>query len=82
MRIPAIDDAAMTRFHRKLTWACAGGPVLDGYLLSIIGIALIGMGSQLHLTTLDLSLIGAAASSASSSVAWSSARSPTESAVW
>jgi MFS transporter, putative metabolite transport protein len=61
MSIRAIDDAPLNRFHRKVTFACAGGPVLDGYLLSIIGIALIGMTDQLHLTTADTSLIGAAA---------------------
>ncbi|WP_051871711.1 MFS transporter [Streptomyces sclerotialus] len=61
MSIRAIDEAPLNRFHRKLTWACAGGPFLDGYLLSIIGVALIGMSNELHLTTADESLIGAAA---------------------
>src|SRR5690349_18415561 len=61
MSIRAIDEAPLTKFHHKLTWACAGGPLLDGYLLSIIGIALVGMTAQLHLTTADESLIGAAA---------------------
>ncbi|MEU2923798.1 MFS transporter [Streptomyces sp. NPDC007251] len=61
MSIRAIDEAPLSRFHRKLTWACAGGPFLDGYLLSIIGVALVGMSGELHLTTGDESLIGAAA---------------------
>jgi putative MFS transporter len=61
MSIRTIDDASLNTFHRKLTWACAGGPFLDGYLLSIIGVALVGISSELHLTTGDESLIGAAA---------------------
>ncbi|MGI5467027.1 MFS transporter [Streptomyces sp. CA-132043] len=61
MSIRAIDEAPLNTFHRKLTWACAGGPFLDGYLLSIIGVSLIGMSNELHLTTADESLIGAAA---------------------
>ncbi|WP_030179969.1 MFS transporter [Streptomyces sp. NRRL S-813] len=61
MSIRAIDEAPLSRFHRKLTWACAGGPFLDGYLLSIIGVALVGMSNELHLSTGDESLIGAAA---------------------
>lgn len=61
MSIRAIEEAPLSGFHRKLTWACAGGPFLDGYLLSIIGVALIGMSGELHLTTADESLIGAAA---------------------
>ncbi|MFF9171329.1 MULTISPECIES: MFS transporter [unclassified Streptomyces] len=61
MSIRAIDEAPLSRFHRKLTWACAGGPFLDGYLLSIIGVALVGMSGELNLSTGDESLIGAAA---------------------
>ncbi|MEV5149783.1 MFS transporter [Streptomyces sp. NPDC052727] len=61
MSIRAIEEAPMSRFHRKLTWACAGGPFLDGYLLSIIGVALVGMSGELNLSTGDESLIGAAA---------------------
>lgn len=61
MSIRVIDEAPLSRFHRKLTWACAGGPFLDGYLLSIIGVALVGMSRELHLSTGDESLIGAAA---------------------
>ncbi|MFG2790101.1 MFS transporter [Streptomyces sp. NPDC048419] len=61
MSIRAVDEAPLNKFHRKLTWACAGGPFLDGYLLSIIGVALVGMSGELNLTTGDESLIGAAA---------------------
>jgi hypothetical protein len=61
MSIRAIGDAPLNKFHRRLTWACARGPFLDCYLLSIIGVSLVGMSNELHLTTGDESLIGAAA---------------------
>ncbi|MDG9720133.1 MFS transporter [Streptomyces sp. DH24] len=61
MSISAIDEVPLNKFHRKLTWACAGGPFLDGYLLSIIGVALIGMSNELNLSIGEESLIGAAA---------------------
>ncbi|MCM6776335.1 MFS transporter [Nocardia sp. CDC159] len=56
-----IDDAPFTSFHRWLTVACSGGPLLDGYILSIVGTALIGMKSELALSTSEIQLIGAAA---------------------
>ncbi|AYF77776.1 MFS transporter [Nocardia yunnanensis] len=56
-----IDDAPFTSFHRRLAVACSGGPLLDGYILSIVGTALIGMTPELDLSTGDVQLIGAAA---------------------
>ncbi|MEU8516891.1 MFS transporter [Kitasatospora sp. NPDC048722] len=56
-----IDNAPYTAFHRKLALACSGGPLLDGYILSIVGVALIGMRPDLGLSTAEVSLIGAAA---------------------
>jgi putative MFS transporter len=55
-----IDDAPLTRFHKKLTVFSSGGPFIDGYALSIIGIALITMTPGLHLTTGEIGMIGAA----------------------
>lgn len=57
----AIDEARFTRFHKKLVAACMGGPVLDGYILSIIAIALVGISADFHTTELETSLIGASA---------------------
>ena len=51
----------MTFFHWRLLFQSAGGPFLDGWLLSIIGVALIGMTPALGLSGTDLSLAGAAA---------------------
>ncbi|MFI9271071.1 MFS transporter [Kitasatospora sp. NPDC052896] len=56
-----IDNAPYTAFHRRLALACSGGPLLDGYILSIVGVALIGMRPELGLSTAAVSLIGAAA---------------------
>ena len=56
-----IDDSPMKPFHWRLLVQSAGGPFLDGWLLSIIGIALIGMTPALGLSVTDLSLAGAAA---------------------
>ncbi|GAA3678430.1 MFS transporter [Arthrobacter ginkgonis] len=57
----AIDEARFTRFHKKLVAACVGGPILDGYILSIIAIALIGISADFQTTPLETSLIGASA---------------------
>lgn len=54
-----LDDSPLTRYHRKLIFACAGGPFLDGYLLSIIGVALIGAKADLDLTASDVGIAGA-----------------------
>lgn len=57
----AIEEAPVGRFHRKLTVACSGGPLLDGYLLSIIGVALTGISRDLGLTETTAGLVGVAA---------------------
>jgi putative MFS transporter len=49
MSFAAVDDAPIRGFHRKLIAACSGGPLLDGYLLAIVGIALPGITGALHL---------------------------------
>lgn len=42
-----IDDGPLTAFHKRLTLFSAGGPFLDGYALTIIGIALVTMNRNL-----------------------------------
>ncbi|HEX4247600.1 MAG TPA: MFS transporter [Pseudonocardia sp.] len=61
MAFTAVDDAPVTGFHRKLAAACSGGPLLDGYLLGIVGIALGGITTQLKLDTATEAVIGVAA---------------------
>lgn len=55
-----MDRPAKRGFHTKLLIACCGGPFLDGYVMSIIGVALIGVAEQLRPTTVEAGLIGAA----------------------
>lgn len=57
----SLDRARFSPFHRKLVIGCMGGPLLDGYMLSIIGIAMLGITAQFNATELEVSLIGAAA---------------------
>jgi putative MFS transporter len=56
-----LDDAPLSGFHKRLAVYAAGGPFLDGYILSSIGIALVAAGPQLQLSSVMEGLIGAAA---------------------
>ncbi len=56
-----IDDRPLTAFHKRLTVFSAGGPFLDGFALTIIGIALISMVPALDMSTVDVGLVGASA---------------------
>jgi len=56
-----IDRAPLTRFHRKLTVYSAGGPLLDGYVLGIIGLALTQITPQWQLTPAWQGVLGASA---------------------
>jgi len=58
--IDVMDRPAKRGFHTKLLIACCGGPFLDGYVMSIIGVALLGVAEQLNPTTTESGLIGAA----------------------
>lgn len=55
-----LEDSEVTPFLRKLTIFCSGGPFLDGYILVIIGPALIQMGTALKLDAYWNGLIGMA----------------------
>lgn len=54
-----IDDAPITAFHKKLTLYSSGGPFIDGYALSIIGVALITLQPAMNLSTTEIGLVGA-----------------------
>jgi MFS transporter, putative metabolite transport protein len=56
-----IDRAPLSRFHLKLTAFSAGGPMLDGFAVTIIGFALITLGPALDLDTTEIGLAAAAA---------------------
>ncbi|WP_427132208.1 MFS transporter [Pseudarthrobacter sp. S9] len=56
-----VEDLPLNSFHKRLAVYSAGGPFLDGYVLSIIGIALVQAAPQLELTLYWEGLIGASA---------------------
>ena len=56
-----IDDAQMNRFLKKIMFFSSGGAFLDGYVLSIIGVALIQLTPALGLTDVEMAATGAAA---------------------
>ncbi|BCF86283.1 MFS transporter (plasmid) [Rhodococcus qingshengii] len=59
-KFSVINESPTSRFHNKLLIACCGGPFLDGYVLSIIGVALVGIKAELMPTSVETGLIGAA----------------------
>jgi MFS transporter, putative metabolite transport protein len=56
-----LDDAPLSAFHKRLALYSSGGPFLDGYILSIIGVALVQITPQLHLGGTAQGLVGASA---------------------
>ena len=56
-----LDDAPLSPFHKKLAVLSSGGPFLDGYILSIVGVALVQLSPDLGLSSSEEGLIGAAA---------------------
>jgi putative MFS transporter len=56
-----LDDAPLSAFHKRLALYSSGGPFLDGYILSIIGVALVQISPQLGLGGTAEGLVGAAA---------------------
>ncbi|OCT29459.1 MFS transporter [Pseudomonas putida] len=57
----SVEDAPLNAFHRKLAVYSAGGPFLDGYVLSIIGVAMLQITNALHLDAFWEGLIAASA---------------------
>ncbi|KWX26105.1 metabolite transporter [Mycolicibacterium wolinskyi] len=58
--LDVMDLPARRGFHAKLLTACCGGPFLDGYVMSIIGVAMLGVTAELNPSTAESGLIGAA----------------------
>jgi MFS transporter, putative metabolite transport protein len=59
MSTNVLDDAPLTAFHKKLALLASGGPFLDGYVLSVIGVALVQLTDQWRLTVAQQGFIGA-----------------------
>jgi putative MFS transporter len=56
-----LDDAPLSRFHKKLALYASGGPFLDGYVLSIIGVALVQISPKFGMSSTQEGLVGASA---------------------
>ncbi len=56
-----LDDAPLSRFHKKLALYASGGPFLDGYVLSIIGVALVQISPKFNMSSAEEGLVGASA---------------------
>lgn len=57
----SVEDVSLSSFHRRLTIRSGGGWVMDGYILSIIGVALIQLSTELELTSFWQGMIAASA---------------------
>lgn len=57
----SVEDAPLNAFHRKLAVYSSGGPFLDGYVLSIIGVAMVQISGALSLSAFWEGLIAASA---------------------
>ncbi|QTX06016.1 MFS transporter [Agromyces archimandritae] len=55
-----MEHPAKKGFLTRLLIACCGGPFLDGYVMSIIGVALVGVSAELETSAVEMGLIGAA----------------------
>jgi len=57
----SVEDAPLNRFHNLLTIRSGGGSFVDGYVLSIIGIAMVKVSPALALTPFWEGMIAASA---------------------
>ncbi|MDD9150080.1 MULTISPECIES: MFS transporter [unclassified Sporolactobacillus] len=56
-----LDDFEITPYLKKMILFASGGPFLDGYVLVIIGVALVQLGPELNLNAYWSALVGASA---------------------
>lgn len=59
--VSSIEDVPINGFHQLLTLRSGGGWLMDGYILSIIGVAMVPLSSALHLSSGWEGLIAASA---------------------
>ena len=57
----SIEDVPLNRFHQLLTVRSGGGWVMDGYVLSIIGVALVQFADALRLDGFWQGMVAASA---------------------
>ncbi|WP_246796037.1 MFS transporter [Burkholderia perseverans] len=58
---PSIEDVPLNGFHQLLTIRSGGGWLMDGYVLSIIGVALVQFSDALALTSFWQGMVAASA---------------------
>lgn len=61
MKSHVLDDAPLSGFHKRLAAYAAGGPFLDGYILSGIGVALVALAPELGVSSFMEGMLGAGA---------------------
>ena len=57
----SVEDVPLNTFHKLLTLRSGGGSFVDGYVLSIIGVALASISGSLALTSFWQGMIAASA---------------------
>lgn len=57
----SIEDVPLNGFHQLMTLRCGGGWILDGYILSIIGVAIVQFSDYLHLDSFWQGMVAASA---------------------
>ncbi|CAM3779475.1 putative metabolite transport protein YaaU [Pseudomonas reidholzensis] len=57
----SVEDVPLNRFHQLLTVRSGGGSFVDGYVLSIVGVALVQMAAGLSLNSFWQGMIAASA---------------------
>ena len=57
----SIEDVPLNGFHQLLTVRSGGGWLMDGYVLSIIGVAMVQFSAALHLTSFWEGMVAASA---------------------
>lgn len=55
----AVDDVPLKPFHLRLAIGAAGGPFLDGYVLAILGVAMVQITPEFGLSATMVGVIGA-----------------------
>lgn len=56
-----MDDLPLTRFHWRIAGLTFGAHLTDGYVLGVVGYAMLPIQTQMHLTPLQEGLIGGSA---------------------
>ena len=57
--IPSIEDAPLNNFHQLMSLRAGGGWILDGYILSIIGVVIVQFSQSLQLNSFWQGMVAA-----------------------